>query len=207
MMRSLTLLSTCALCLTPAFSQQLVKGPVVVLLGPPASGKTTQAAAAAKYLKVPVVSVASLIRDNAAAFQKERTKGLSGMEPETDPMLNKFFEARLQKGDLAGGMLLDGYPNTLDQANFAAKLVRDGVISKPLVVHIMIPDDVVRKRLHGSPADVAASAEQRLKDYHRETDAIKVYFPEADIVEIDGTKKPDKVRAKIKAALKAKFGK
>jgi len=129
------------------------------------------------------------------------------MEPETDPMLNRFFEARLQKGDLSSGMLLDGYPNTVDHANFVAKLVRDGVITKPFVVHLVIPDDVVRKRLRGSAASVAASAEQRLKDYHRETDAIKVYFPEADIVEIDGTKKPDKVRAKIKAALKAKFGK
>ena len=86
-MRSLTLLSACALCATLAFSQQLVKGPVVVLIGPPASGKTTQAAAAAKYLNVPVVSVESLIRDNAAAFEKDRTKGLTGMEPETDPML------------------------------------------------------------------------------------------------------------------------
>jgi adenylate kinase len=206
-MRFSTLLSACALSATLAFGQQLVKGPVVVLLGPPASGKTTQAAAAAKYLKVPVVSVESLIRDNAAAFQKDRTKGLTGMEPETDPMLNRFFEARLQKGDLSSGMLLDGYPNTVDQANFAAKLVRDGVISKPLIVHLLIPDDVVRKRLQGSSADVAASAEQRLKDYHRETDAIKVYFPDAEIVEIDGTKSPDKVRASITAALKRKFGK
>ena len=206
-MRSLTLVSACALCATLAFGQQLVKGPVVVLLGPPASGKTTQAAAAAKYLKVPVVSVSSLIRDNAAAFQKDRKKGLSGMEPETDPMLNRFFEARLQKGDLANGMLLDGYPNTVDQANFVAKLVRDGVISKPLVVRLLIPDDVVRKRLQGSTGDVVASAEQRLKDYHRETDAIKIYLPDAEILDIDGTKKPDKVRASIAAALKAKFGK
>src|SRR5438309_712698 len=88
-MRSPTLLAACALCATLAFSQQLVKrplvnGPVVVLLGPPASGKTTQAAAATKYLKVPVVSVESLIRDNAAAFEKDRAKGLSGMEHETD---------------------------------------------------------------------------------------------------------------------------
>ena len=104
-------------------------------------------------------------------------------------------------------MLLDGYPNTVDHANFVAKLVRDGVISKPLIIHLLVPDDVVRKRLRGSPGNVAASAEQRLKDYHRETDAIKVYLPGAEIIDIDGTKKPDKVRATIEAALKTKFGK
>jgi len=46
-----------------------------------------------------------------------------------------------------------------------------------------------------------------LKDDHRETDAIKVYLPDAEIIDIDGTKKPDKVRAAIEAALKTKFGK
>jgi len=55
-------------------------------------------------------------------------------------------------------MLLDGYPNTVDHANFVSKLVRDGVITKPFDIHLVIQDEVVRKRLRGSPANVAASA-------------------------------------------------
>ena len=51
-----------------------------------------------------------------------------------------------------------------------------------------------------------ASVEQRLKDYHRETTAIEVYFPNAEVVPIDGTKKPNAVKKQIDAVLKAKFG-
>jgi superfamily II DNA or RNA helicase len=73
-----------------SWGEQLVKGPIVVLLGPPGSGKTLQAAAAAKYLNVPVVSVEELIKNNAAEFRRARIPGITGMEPQTDPMLNKF---------------------------------------------------------------------------------------------------------------------
>jgi len=207
-MNSMSVLAaTLAVCSSVGLGEQLVKGPIVVLLGPPGSGKTLQAAAAAKYLKVPVVSVEELIKTNAAELQRVRRSGITGIEPATDPMLNKFFEARLRQGDVAGGMILDGYPNTKDHADFAAKLVESGVISKPIVVHLRVSDDMVRKRLGGKQRKVSASVEQRLKDYHRETVALKLYFPDAEIVDVDGKKKPAAVTKSIKAILKAKFDK
>jgi adenylate kinase len=196
-----------AVCSTLAVGQPLVTGPVVLLLGPPSSGKTLQAAALAKHLKIPIVAVSDLIRDNAAELQKARTRGITGMEPETDPLLNKFFEARLQNGDLAGGMILDGYPNTKDHADFATKLVETGVMSKPVIVHLLVPDDVVRKRAKGKDGKIPDAVEQRLKDYHRETMALKIYFPSAEIIDIDGTKKPNTVTKNIQKALKARFDK
>jgi adenylate kinase len=208
MARSMTsVLAACALFAALAPAQPLVTGPVVVFLGPPGSGKSTQARAAAKYLKVPIVSAEELITDNAAELAKARTPGIAGMEPQTDPLLNKFFEARLKKGDLKDGVVLDGYPNTKDHADFASKLVVQGVIPKAVILHLQIPDDVVRKRLAGKGGKLSAAAEQRLKDYHRETTAIQVYFPNADITPIDGTKKPGKVEKQVREVLKAKFGK
>jgi len=204
-MRPLALLW--ALCATLAFGQQLVNGPVVVFLGPPGSGKTTQAASAAKLLKVPIVSVSELISIGDAELKKARKSGIAGMEPETDPLLNKFFEERLKRGDVSKGMILDGYPNTKDQADFASKLVASGRISKAVILHLQVPDNVVRKRLGDKSGKVPASVEQRLKDYHRETTAIEVYFPNAEVVPIDGTKKPNAVNKQIQKVLKARFGK
>jgi hypothetical protein len=65
----------------------------------------------------------------------------------------------------------------------------------------------VRKRLGGKSRKMPEQAEQRLKDYHRETTAIGIYFPSADITVIDGTKKPGAVEKRVKEILKAKFGK
>src|SRR4051794_11594592 len=114
-MRLIVLLTACfAVGSVFASGEQLVHGPVVVFLGAPGSGKTTQAAAAAKYLNVPIVSVSDLIRNNTRELKKVQTPGISGMEPESDPVLNKFFEVRLKEGDVANGFILDGYPNTND---------------------------------------------------------------------------------------------
>ena len=204
MMRFVALLTfACAAC----SGQQLVTGPVVVFLGPPGSGKSTQAAEAAKYLKVPVVSAEELIKENAAELAKARTSGITGMEPETDPLLNKFFEARLKRGDLSNGMILDGYPNTKDQADFSSKLVASGYISKPIILHLQVPDQVVRKRLAGKDGKVPDSVEQRLKDYHRETTALEVYFPKAEVINVDGTKKRGAVTKQINKILKTRFAK
>jgi adenylate kinase len=129
------------------------------------------------------------------------------MESQTDPIINKFFEARLRKGDLARGMILDGYPNTKDHADFASKLVESGVISKPIIVHLRISDENVYRRLGGSRRKISDPVEQRLKDYHRETAALQIYFPNAEIVEVNGNRKPAAVTKSVETILKAKFGK
>jgi adenylate kinase len=127
------------------------------------------------------------------------------MEPETHPVLNRFFEARLRQGDVANGMILDGYPTTNDHANFASKLVEAGVMPKPVILHLLIADEVVRKRLGGRDGNLSASAEQRLKDYHRETVALRIYFPDADITDIDGTRGIRTVTKRVEAVLKDRF--
>ena len=83
-----------------------IDGPVVLFMGPPGSGKSTQAAAAARLMKLPIVAVDDLIKDNPSTFEKIRRSRISGMEPQTDPVLNQLFSARLQKGDLSRGMIL-----------------------------------------------------------------------------------------------------
>jgi adenylate kinase family enzyme len=103
-------------------------------------------------------------------------------------------------------MIPDGYPNTKDHADFATKLVESGVISKPINLHLPISDAVVHERMGGKQRKISAAVEQRLKDYHRETVALKLYFPSAEIVEVDGKSRPAAVTKRVEAILKAKFG-
>ena len=73
-----------------------------------------------------------------------------------------------------------------------------GLIRKALVIHLRVPDGVARKRL---AKEKIPDLEQQFKDYHREFDFACIYFPQADIRDVDGTKRPDAVAKEIRNLL------
>jgi adenylate kinase len=179
-------------------AQPAVNGPVFILIGPPGSGKSTQAKAAADALKIPVISAEEMIASNPAAFKKHMQPGITGMNPRTDPVLNEIFGALVESGKYRNGFILDGYPATKDHADYVRKMVNDGRLPNPLVVRLEISDDDLRKRL-GKKAD--ETFEQLLKDYHRELDMMDVYFPGSRAIAIDGTGTPAEVTERIRKQL------
>ena len=76
-----------------------------------------------------------------------------------------------------------------------------------VALQLDIPDHVVRKRMANQPGSTPASVEQRLKDYHREMGTVRLYFPNADITTIDGSKKLKVVTKTINALLESRFKK
>jgi adenylate kinase family enzyme len=80
------------------------------------------------------------------------------------------------------------------------KVAQQRDFKKPLILKLELSDDAVRQRLKGQNA---AQIEQDLKDYHRETDFLSVYFPDARIVKIDASKKEDEVADQIRKAIDA----
>ncbi|MBZ5596451.1 MAG: nucleoside monophosphate kinase [Acidobacteriia bacterium] len=100
--------------------------------------------------------------------------------------------------------MLDGYPATKDQADHLATLVRELGLPSPVVIQIDVPDEVVRERLQKrkGPEDTPEQVERRLKDYHRELDTIRDYYPRANIWTIDGTRSPADVSRTIQVILR-----
>jgi adenylate kinase len=178
--------------------------PVIVLIGPPGAGKSTQAANIQKKYRFAMITREQLMQDDPALLARYKQPDIAGVEPRADPALNKLFQRRLEQTDISKGLLLDGYPATKDHADFLRQVVEQKGLGLPLVLQLNVPDDVVRERLKGqSPATI----EQNLKDYHREMDFVAVYFPQADIVAIDGNKKPKAVFRQIQQALKQRLKK
>ena len=74
---------------------------------------------------------------------------------------------------------------------------------KPIAFQIAVPDSVIRERAKktGRESDRRQILEQRIKDYHREMDAISSYFPGARIVPVDGNKPEAETWKAIQAGL------
>ncbi len=121
--------------------------PRLVFLGPPGSGKGTQAPALARELGVPHLSTGDILRAAVAA----RTP--RGLEAEDhiragrlvpDPLVLGLLRERLAAPDARTGFLLDGYPRNLAQARALEGLARvDRVLSFEL------PEERLVERLAG----------------------------------------------------------
>jgi adenylate kinase family enzyme len=178
--------------------QMQAAAPVVILIGPPSAGKTTQAQILKKDLGMAVISADDLIAKNPELLQRFKNPSLQGVDPRLDPALNMLVEEALQSADLSKGVVLDGYPAAKTQADHLASLKNTLGLPRTIVIHLKVPDDVVRKRAKN---ENTAEVEQQLKNYHRELDFARSYFPEADIREVDGTRKPDDVAKEIRKLL------
>jgi sugar/nucleoside kinase (ribokinase family) len=82
----------------------------------------------------------------------------------------------------------------------AAEVIR---VADYVVLQLEIPDETVRQRAAtaGRQSDSPKIIEQRIKDYHREFDMISVYYPNAKIVKIDGTKSEELMWKDMQQAL------
>jgi adenylate kinase len=115
---------------------------VLLLLGPPGCGKGTQAERIARELRVPAISTGEMIRAEIKAGTElgkiaqgvTISGGLLG-----DDLVNKIVASRLAQPDCAGGFLLDGYPRTIDQANYLAGLLTSIGQPQPTVILIDVP--------------------------------------------------------------------
>jgi len=175
-------------------------GPVIVLIGPPGSGKTTQSALLRTRYALPVLAAEDIVKENQAELTKRRQGGVAYADLREDPALARFFRARMKTLDLSKGFVLDGYPATAFQAEDFSKLMQEMKLKQLLVLQLTMPDEAVRTRLAGT-GESADRAEQRLKDYHREFGMIRTYYPNARILEVDATGTPENVSKKVAGAL------
>ncbi|HXK06583.1 MAG TPA: nucleoside monophosphate kinase [Verrucomicrobiae bacterium] len=192
--------SHCALITVLLASGLRAAGPLVVLIGAPGSGRATQAEILRKERGMAIISVDDLIARNQQMFERFKRPEIQGVDPHLDPALNPLVEEALKSADLTHGVVLYRYPAAKIQGDFLLSLREKLGLPKALVIHLRVPDDVARKRLEGEHVP-AADIEQQLKDYHREVDFVRVYFPEADIHDVDGNQTREKVAKAISKLL------
>jgi len=133
--------------MTPSFSSLNL-----VLLGPPGSGKGTQARVLAERYQLPHISTGDMLWDevaNGTGLGGEVQPNLDRGELVSDQVMNGLILQRIDREDCARGFILDGYPRKLAQAELL-----DGILAElgrriEHVVLLDVPDDVIVARLEG----------------------------------------------------------
>ncbi len=123
----------------------------LILFGPPAAGKGTQAKMVGAALKVPVISTGDILREavrNGTVLGKEAQRHMESGALVPDDLVDAIVKERLQREDCDQGFILDGYPRTVHQAVFLESAFKEGDL-KTQVVGIRVADDVLIRRIAG----------------------------------------------------------
>ncbi|HLV43613.1 MAG TPA: adenylate kinase [Aggregatilineales bacterium] len=124
----------------------------VMLVGPPGSGKGTQAARLTRELGIPHVSSGDMFRamktqDTPLAREIQAIMAQGGLVP--DETTIRVVEARLREPDAAGGVLLDGFPRTVAQAEALDALLTELGARLSAVLLLNISEDEAVNRISG----------------------------------------------------------
>ena len=124
----------------------------LILLGPPMSGKGTQAARLSGLLGVPQVSSGDLFRDNIknqTELGKEAKAFIDRGDLVPDSITIGMVAQRLNEPDCAGGAILDGFPRTIPQAEELDRILGELGSSLSGVISVAVPEDVLVERASG----------------------------------------------------------
>jgi adenylate kinase len=151
---------------------------VIVVLGPPGAGKGTQSSMLADLLRVPHISIGNLLRSYArdeseVGLRLRGVMALGNLVPDT--LVLDVLAARISEPDCARGLILDGFPRTLRQAEllecglsgspFHANNLRDNLVA----LHLRVQKSTIVGRLSGRRICSRCSA-----TYHLETQPPRV---------------------------------
>jgi adenylate kinase len=125
----------------------------LIFIGPPGSGKGTQAKRLAARHGVPHISTGDMLReaiaDGTELGQKAAPIMASGALVSDDLMLG-IIDERLAKADAQRGFILDGFPRTLVQAERLDTIVENGSGNGTgglRVLQLLVPDETIVKRI------------------------------------------------------------
>ncbi|MGC9515398.1 adenylate kinase [Methanocrinis sp.] len=124
----------------------------IVLLGPPGSGKGTQAKMIADKYGVVHISTGDILRENVrnnTPLGVEAKKYMEAGKLVPDSLLIDIIKDRLAKDDVKGGWMLDGYPRTIPQAEAMDEILPALGQKIDVVLNIDVPDEELIKRVTG----------------------------------------------------------
>lgn len=122
----------------------------LIFIGPPGSGKGTQAKRLASRFGIPHISTGDMLREAVAEgtpLGKEADKIMKAGQLVPDEVMIGMIRERLAKPDARKGFILDGFPRTIVQAEKLNALVSGNGKSDLRVLRLLVPDEAIVKRI------------------------------------------------------------
>ena len=189
----------------------------LILLGPPGAGKGTQAKKLEEKFGLKQLSTGEMLRAEAAAGTELGKKVQDVMDRGilvSDKIVIAMIANRIEQPDCAKGVIFDGFPRTVAQAEALDKLLVEK--GKPLsaVIEIAVDEEELANRLHTRIAETKAARgdvrsddneetlRNRLAEYRQKTAPIILYYEKKGMLQkVDGMQSIEDVAASIDSIL------
>ena len=189
----------------------------IVLVGPPASGKGTQAGRIVGRFGGVHIATGDILRSNAergTELGRTASRYMDRGDLVPDEVIIDMVLDRVGEGDCADGFVLDGFPRTVPQAEALERRLEE--LGRPLdaVVGFEISEDELRDRLAGRAEEQDRAEDEdegairrRLALFDRETGPLLDFYDgKGLLVRVDAAGDPDQVTDRIAAALEDRDG-
>lgn len=179
----------------------------IVFIGPPGSGKGTQAQRLKDYLGVPHLSTGEMLRDACRAATVPGRQALQYMESGKlvpDEVVISIVRERIAQPDCESGCLFDGFPRTLSQAEALDELLTQFGTPLDLVLELHVDEPQVLERLagRGREDDNERTIRERLRQYELLTEPLLDYYRGRGILRtVDGNGPADEVFILVKQVI------
>ena len=183
----------------------------MLIMGPPGSGKGTQAARIADKLGIVAISTGDIFRHNVKEMTPlgaEAKRYIDNGDFVPDEVTNRMVADRIAQPDASSGFLLDGYPRTAGQVEALDAMLKDSGHALSVVVELTVPDEELvarllkRAEIEGRADDTEDVITHRLDLYHQETAAVIESYQDRGIVtRVDGTGQVDDVTERLLQAV------
>ncbi len=183
-----------------------------IIFGPPGSGKGTQASRIEGEFHLVHLSTGDILRSEVkrgSEIGKEVARIMAAGDLVPDDIIVRIVRRRLPESEVGEGVLLDGFPRTLEQARALDEMLASEGHQVDFVIALDVPEDVLVERIlhraaiEGRPDDTREAIAERMHEYHKLTEAVLDYYRRhgVRVIEVDGMGGPDEVFDRIRGAI------
>ena len=191
----------------------------LILLGPPGSGKGTQAQRLVQRYGIVQLSTGEMLRAAVAAqtpvgLKAKDIMASGGLVP--DDIVIGIISDRLDQPDAAKGFILDGFPRTVPQAEALDELLKKKHMKLEAVIELRVNESALLQRVESRVAEMRARGEEvriddtqevltkRLASYRAQTEPLIHYYSERrKLLTVDGMMTIEHVTREINRILTA----